>query len=247
MTLPAAIARTFGRPAWMGVIVLGVALLVSTATQAQNASPRWPELSAAEQRVLRPLQDQWQDIDATRKLKWRELAQRYPNLPPDQQSRIRERMVEWAQLSAAERNAARLRYQAVKSLPDDERRAKWEAYKSLSEDERRALAGRAETRTTATQASADHPAKRAGVNQLQPKSNIVEPQTAGQAKPAGLGIVQAGVGASTRPINQRPQPPSHQLVGQPKIAATPEYVDRATLLPQHEPQASAIEPRRASQ
>ena len=46
-------------------------------------------------------------------------------------------------------------------------------------------------------------------------------------------------GATTTLITKRPTPPSHQQTGLPKIAATPEFVNKATLLPQRGPQGAA--------
>jgi hypothetical protein len=63
----------------------------------------------------------------------------------------------------------------------------------------------------------------------------------------GVGTVQASVGASTRPISERPTPPRHQQVGMPKIAATPGFVNGTTLLPQRGPQGAAAEPATATQ
>ena len=40
-------------------------------------------------------------------------------------------------------------------------------------------------------------------------------------------------------------PPAHQPAGMPKIAATPEFVNRSTLLPKRGPQAAAVAPASA--
>lgn len=230
----------------IGALALGLALAATPPAMAQEAPPRWNQLSPGERQSLAPLEAQWAAIDAVRKEKWREIAQRYPHLPVEQQNRIRARMVEWAKMSASERNAARLRYQAAKRLPASEREARWGQYQSLSDDQRRALAGRAELRMQASPTGRTE--RPTGVDLVQRKSNIVPaPPKVTQNKPVAPGTVQAGVGATTRPITQRPAPPKHQQAGQPKIAATPEFVDRATLLPQRGPQAALVEPQRASQ
>src|SRR4029453_3048865 len=44
---------------------------------------------------------------------------------------------------------------------------------------------------------------------------------------------------STTLMSRRPTPPAHQQTGLPKIAATPGFVDRSTLLPQRGPQGAA--------
>ncbi|MFO1275730.1 MAG: hypothetical protein U1F21_06850 [Sphaerotilus natans] len=74
----------------------------------------------------------------------------------------------------------------------------------------------------------------------QPKNNIVSGSPVRtQPQPVALGTVQAGPGASTRPIGRSaPMPPRHQPVGLPKIAATPGFVDSTTLLPSRGPQGA---------
>ncbi|MEO8836960.1 MAG: hypothetical protein ABI364_09500, partial [Caldimonas sp.] len=52
---------------------------------------------------------------------------------------------------------------------------------------------------------------------------------------------QARPGATTTLITRRPAPPPHQQTGMPKIATTPEFVNRSTLLPRRGPQAAAVE------
>jgi hypothetical protein len=59
-------------------------------------------------------------------------------------------------------------------------------------------------------------------------------------------VVQAQPGATTTLISKRPTPPAHQQAGIPKIAATPEFVDKRTLLPQRGPQAAATRSAAAS-
>jgi hypothetical protein len=82
----------------------------------------------------------------------------------------------------------------------------------------------------------------------QAKSNIVpNPAFAAQPKQIAPTVVQAGPGATTTLISKRPTPPSHQQTGLPKIAATPEFVDKATLLPQRGPQAAATRAAKSSE
>ena len=52
-------------------------------------------------------------------------------------------------------------------------------------------------------------------------------------------MIQAGPGATTTMVSKLPTPPPHQQIGLPKIAASPGFVDRATLLPQRGPQGAA--------
>jgi Protein of unknown function (DUF3106) len=210
--------------------------------QAQASSnPPWNELTAAERKVLQPLQANWENIDALRKQKWRDIAARYPAMNPEQQERTTSRMAEWAAMTPAQRNAARLQFEQVKQVPATERQARWDAYKSLTPEQRDALGKQATAgSTTAKQPVVKVPQQK---DQPQTKSNIVEPNRPA-AKPQAVGpaTVRAAVGASTRSITQSPTPPRHQQAGMPKIAATPGFVDSTTLLPQRGPQGAAVEP-----
>jgi hypothetical protein len=53
-------------------------------------------------------------------------------------------------------------------------------------------------------------------------------------------------GATTRPLLREADAPAHQQHGLPKIAATPSFVDPATLLPRRGPQGAAIAAQPAS-
>lgn len=234
-----------GRTALL-VIALSACLWAGSSL-AQGSSPSWAELSAAERLALHPLQSHWNSIDGARRQKWREIAARLPAMPRDQQIRMQARMAEWASMSPSQRNAARLHFETTRQVPMSERQALWEAYQALPEAQRKALATKAVQRKVATpptaaSASAMAASRKAELDQTQPKSNVVAKPADVSPRPIGPGTVQASVGASTRPITQRPAPPRHQQVGMPKIAATPGFVNRDTLLPQRGPQGAAAEP-----
>lgn len=228
--------------------------LSTTATGATAASqnaggPAWTTLGTSEQRILLPLMAIWPTIDPQRKQKWREVAASFNALSVEQQERLRSRMVEWASMTPAQRNAARVTYEVMKKVPAAERQARWEAYQNLSDEQRRALVAQASQRPTRA-ASAPVAAavrKTPSVDDVQPKSNIVNPANTlpDRPKPVALGTVQAGVGVSTRPITQPPSTPRHQQPGLPKIAATPEFINSETLLPRRGPQGVSSGPGRA--
>lgn len=216
-------------------------LMVPAQATTRDDEPRWEQLTAAERHVLAPLQHEWPSIDATRKQKWRELAAQFPRLSPDRQELLSSRMKAWARMTPAERSAARLRYQEAKQISEAERRARWQSYQSLPEDQRKALADQAKRRVTPAL-----PAKPAapGLAEVQPKSNIASPRQATPSTPRAVapGTVRATVGASTRPIDERPIPPRHPQSALPKIVASPEFVDRSTLLPRRDAQGATAVP-----
>ena len=66
--------------------------------------PAWSELTPAQQKVLAPLQPEWDQLDTTRGARnGSTIADRYPTMKPDQQQRLQKRMQEWAKLTPEER------------------------------------------------------------------------------------------------------------------------------------------------
>ena len=209
---------------------------------------RWQKLKPAQREALEPLQREWSSIDAMRKQKWVQLADRMRGLPADERARVEARMSDWARLTPAERGQARLRFQEAKQIPPSDRRSRWAAYQALSPEQKSELAAKAaavRSRNAAERAARHAPAgvarDRGAREGAQAKSNIV-PNPAYAAPPRQIGptVVQASPGATTTLITRRPMPPPHQQTGLPKIAATPEFVDRSTLLPQRGAQSAAI-------
>ena len=93
--------------------------------------PAWSELTPAQQKILAPLASEWDGMDATRRKKWVAIAVRYPKMKPPEQQRLQKNMADWANLTPAQRKAARDKYQTLKKLPPDKRRevaAQWKQY-----------------------------------------------------------------------------------------------------------------------
>jgi hypothetical protein len=211
------------------------------ADPAGEQGARWTELQPAQQQALKPLEREWSTIDVRSKRKWQELAARFPKLNPQEQARVQERMTAWAKLTPKERTEARMHFQEAKQLPAQDRRARWDAYQALSPEQKQQLAERAAPPAEAARKNASPTAVRSVRDAApQAKSNIV-PNPALVAAPRAVAptVVQARPGATTTLINRRPAPPGHQQTGLPKIAATPEFVNKATLLPQRGPQGAA--------
>jgi hypothetical protein len=178
---------------------------------------------------------------------------RFPAFSPDERGRVQARMTQWAQMTPHERGQARINFQEAKQVSPTNRQAQWAAYQALSPEQKRELAARAvpPARPTAHPASPIQaiPMRPAGPEEDTPtaKTNIVpNPAHAQPPRQVAPTVVQAQPGATTTLINNRPAPPPHQQTGLPKIAATPEFVDRATLLPQRGPQAAATRSAAAS-
>ena len=205
-----------------------------------EAGVRWRELSPQQREALAPLEREWPTIDAPRKQKWITLAGRFHSLGPDERARITERMSDWARLTPAERGQARMRFEEVRQVPAPDRNARWQAYQALPADAKQQFAARAASAAGSTLAARiNRPvrdAREAKVNVVPSAAQVQPPK---QVAPT---LVQAGPGATTTLITRQPAPPSHQQTGMPKIAATPEFVNRSTLLPRRGPQAAAVTP-----
>lgn len=257
--------RRLGSPA--SAVVLVVSLFCTSLWSAQGASAptqatakaspeqgvRWADMKPAQQTTLKPLERDWAAISSPQKQKWLELSTRFPTMTPAEQGRVQERMSEWARMTPQQRGQARLNFQDAKQVPTQDRQARWDAYQALSPEEKQRLAARAVPAasapgTGATRAPGTTPTRVAkpGRDVPQAKSNIVpNPALATQRTVIAPTVVQAGPGATTTPVTKRPVPPPHQQTGMPKIAATPEYVNKATLLPQRGPQGAAAKPAAA--
>lgn len=195
---------------------------------------RWSDLKPAQKAALKPLEREWSGIDVRSKQKWVAFSTRFPTLSPPEQARVQERMSEWAKLTPKQRGEARMHFQEAKQLPPQDRQARWEAYQALTPEQRERLAARAVPPVPGR-------ADRGNREPLpQSKSNIV-PNPADGSSPRAVAptVVQGRPGATTTLVTRRPSPPGHQQTGLPKIAATPDFVDRNTLLPQRGPQGAA--------
>lgn len=203
-----------------------------------NSGASWAALSPAQRLALQPLERHWNTIEVSRQQKWLEIAARFDRMSPDERTRVQQRMSDWVGLSAKQRNEARQNFQGAQELSAGERQARWQTYKELPEDQRRGLAARAKSGS----ATAPRPSPPSGTAKVNTVPNpLIESRRTPGSTPS---VVQARPGATTNLISTKPAPPLHQQTGLPKVAATPEFVDSTTLLPQRGPQGAATDPRR---
>lgn len=121
--------------AFLAVIILfgliGHASAAAIPAPQKPPRPEWSELKPAQQQVLAPLKEHWAELDTTRRQKWVKIANSYPKMKPDEQTRLQERMRDWIKLSSEERRAAREKYLAIKKLPPAKRedvKQQWQQY-----------------------------------------------------------------------------------------------------------------------
>jgi hypothetical protein len=183
----------------------------------QGAEPAWSALSPAQKAALAPLQRDWAQFDADRKMRWLQLAQKYESMSPSERQRVQTRMTEWSRLTPEERSRARSQYQQAREFGARDKQENWEAYQALPPDAKRDLA---------RQSLADHSAaEKAGARRPKRSAGASDSPTPAAVAPA---VIQGKPGASTTLITDAkaaPPPPPKKLV------APPGQVDKSTLLP----------------
>lgn len=113
---------------------------VKSAIKATATKPLWSELTPMQQQALEPLSAEWDKIDAFRKKKWLEIGSKYPTMKPDEQTRMHERMREWAKLTPDQRRVARESFARTNRMNSDEKSAQWHEYQQLPDDQKSKLA-----------------------------------------------------------------------------------------------------------
>jgi hypothetical protein len=210
-----------------------LAAVLVAAAAAAHAQVEWSRLTPQQQSVLAPLARDWVQVPPAQQQKWIEVASHYRTLPPEEQARAQQRMAEWSRLSPQERARARLNFQEARQVGREERQQQWEAYRALPPDQRRALAEKAQAK----------PQPRAGSRRdataSTEKSSLVRSPVSPLPQPVGPTVIQRGSGATTSLVSKPARPPLHQQAGLPKVAATPGFVDSATLLPKRGAQGAA--------
>jgi len=249
------------------VAVAGVGASVAVAAQAEYAGPSttplgakgeaggplWNDLSPAHRKVLAPLANDWNGLDARSKERWVDVAGRFPKMPPDEQQRATQRMGEWAHMTVAQRTQARMNFQETRGLTKEEREARWKAYQALPDEKKRELAAKRAAAAPASAASTNVAAVRrrapAPLDTVQPKNNVIGGTATAHAAPgsapAATPTDPKRPGVTTTLMTRRATPPAHQHEGAPKIAVGPNAVDRTTLLPKHTTVAAAPGPASA--
>jgi hypothetical protein len=107
------------------------------------AKPAWKDLSSTQRDALAPLANDWDGFDRSRKLKWLDVASKYPQLSPEGQKRLHERMVEFVKLTPEQRRTARSNFQRAYELPMEQRQSLVQQYQELPPEKKQALADKA--------------------------------------------------------------------------------------------------------
>jgi hypothetical protein len=137
----------------------------SAANNATDIS--WRSLSAQQQVALQPLQSDWNNLSDPQKRKWLSISANFPRMATGEQTKLHERMAQWAALSPRQRELARLNYGEVQKMSPQQKNEKWEAYQALTPTDKQKLAASAQPTPPRT-ALAVQPAPPGKIHQLPP-------------------------------------------------------------------------------
>ena len=134
---------------FIGGVILSLALIApviaeppATVVFGTLPQPGWEALSPLQKSILTPLAGDWHSMENLARKKWLGIAERYPNMKPDEQRRVQERMREWASLTPEQRSKVRGTYKDFNQLPPEQKavvKQKWEAYSNLPSDEKQRI------------------------------------------------------------------------------------------------------------
>lgn len=103
--------------------------------------PTWAQLSPDQQKALASMQARWDEMPASRRvmaLERLERRQRWEAMTPEQREKIREGMRNFHDLPPEMKDRMRASMQALRALPEDQRRTLFERWRQLSPEQRRA-------------------------------------------------------------------------------------------------------------
>ncbi len=179
--------------------------------------PNWKELTAEQKTILAPLQEDWNNMERFRRKKWLEIAARYPNLSETEQERVRDRMQNWANLTPAQRQAARERYKELtKNTNAEEREAlaqKWADYQNLPESVRQQLEQDAREQEKAEKRAARTPAVDGKPTPVTTKEGALPSGTAAASlvtAPGAVKVVPPKAAAPASPLTFAPAKPAEE-------------------------------------
>jgi hypothetical protein len=118
-------------------------ITVTSKNTSNVQGPSFSSLTANQKTVLAPLEPFWEEMTEVRRKKWMEIANRFPSMSEEEQSRVKVRMQEWATLSPAQRKLVRENFVDSQKVSKTQKQAQWEEYQKLSDEEKRALAEQA--------------------------------------------------------------------------------------------------------
>lgn len=142
----------------------GSASIQSKASTVPEKKPdgTWEGLKPSQQKILAPLESDWDYMPPDSRKKWIQVSNIYPKMSAQDQERLQSRMASWSNLSQKERRLARDNYLSSLKFPAEKKAEAWNAYQKLSDDQKKKLA-QSEVKKKPTAANAptlqQHPIK----------------------------------------------------------------------------------------
>lgn len=100
----------------------------------------WESLKPMQQKILAPLEDDWDYMLPDSRKKWIQVANLYPKMSEADQQRLQSRMMGWSNLSQKNRRLARENYLSSLKFPAEKKAEAWSAYQKLSDEQKKKLA-----------------------------------------------------------------------------------------------------------
>ena len=112
----------------------------TTAIPEKKPDGTWDGLKPSQQKILAPLESDWDYMLPDSRKKWIQVANIYPKMSTQDQERLQSRMASWSNLSQKERRIARENYLASLKFPAEKKAEAWSQYQKLSDDQKKKLA-----------------------------------------------------------------------------------------------------------
>ena len=112
----------------------------TAAIPAKTPDGTWDSLSPAQQKILEPLESDWDYMLPDSRKKWIHVSNIYPKMTATDQERLQSRMTSWSKLSQRDRRIARENYLTSLKFPAEKKAEAWSAYQKLSEEQKKKLA-----------------------------------------------------------------------------------------------------------
>lgn len=126
----------------------------STSIPERKPDGTWESLKPAQQKILAPLEEDWDYMLPDSRKKWIQVANLYPRMSEADQERLQSRMTSWSKLSQKDRRIARENYLSSLKFPAEKKAEAWSAYQKLSDEQKKKLAQAEVNKKKPTAASA---------------------------------------------------------------------------------------------
>lgn len=126
----------------------------TTGTPEKKPDGTWEGLKPEQQKILAPLESDWDYMLPDSRKKWIQVANLYPKMSEADQQRLQSRMTSWSNLSQKDRRVARENYLSSLKFPAEKKAEAWSAYQKLSDEQKKKLAQAEVNKKKPTAASA---------------------------------------------------------------------------------------------